>query len=80
MRDLFDTIGLPKTSAEEHLISHQLAEVFHAMNPDFLGIVEGPTTLVDGSKTASLQMELWCRTYLPKLNFQGVHGFSSPGQ
>lgn len=80
MRDLFDTDGQPKTTKDEHDRSLQLAEVILAMNPDFLGIVEGPNTLVDGSKTASHQMEVWCQTYLPSLNFKAVHGFPSPGQ
>lgn len=80
MRDLFDTNGIPKTSGKEHTKSLHLAEVIQAMDPDFLGIVEGPNTLVDGSKTASGQMEIWTQTYIPGSNFKGVHGFPSPGQ
>jgi hypothetical protein len=80
MRDLFDTDGNPKTTGKELTRSTQLAEVIQTMDPDFLGIVEGPNTLVDGSKTASAQMELWTQAYIPGSNFRGVHGFPSAGQ
>lgn len=80
MRDLFDTEGNPKTSGKELTRSQQLAEVIKEMNPDFLGIVEGPNTLVDGSKTASNQMEIWTHTFIPGSNYKGVHGFPSSGQ
>ncbi|TXE05165.1 endonuclease/exonuclease/phosphatase family protein [Algoriphagus aquimarinus] len=80
MRDLFDTDGNPKTTGKELTRSRQLADVIKAMNPDFLGIVEGPNTLVDGSKTASRQMEIWTQMFIPDSNFKGVHGFPSAGQ
>lgn len=80
MRDLFDTDGNPKTSGKELSRSQQLADVIKAMQPDFLGIVEGPNTLVNGSKTASAQMELWTQTFIPGSNYLGVHGFPSAGQ
>ena len=80
MRDLFDTDGIPKTSGKELTRSRQLAEVIQAMDPDFLGIVEGPNTLVDGSKTASAQLEIWTQTFITDSNYKGIHGFPSAGQ
>lgn len=80
MRDLFNTDGVPKMTGKELIRSQQLGEVISAMNPDFLGIVEGPNTLVDGSKTASAQLEIWTQTFIPGSNFKGIHGFPSAGQ
>lgn len=80
MRDLFDTAGNPKMTGKELIRSQHLADVIQAMNPDFLGIVEGPNTLVDGSKTASAQLDIWTQTFIPGSNYKGVYGFPSPGQ
>src|SRR5690606_14802147 len=80
MRDLFDTEGNPKMTGKELTRSQQLAEVISAMDADFLGIVEGPNTLVDGSKKASAQMEIWTQTFIPGSNYKGIHGFPSAGQ
>ncbi|PZX53814.1 endonuclease/exonuclease/phosphatase family protein [Algoriphagus ratkowskyi] len=80
MRDLFDTEGNPKMTGKELSRSQQLAEVISAMNPDFLGIAEGPNTLVDGSKTASEQMEVWTQAFISGSNYKGIHGFPSAGQ
>jgi hypothetical protein len=80
MRDLFDKDGNPKTSGEEKLRSEWIAKIILAMDPDFLGIVEGPNTLVSQTKTASAQLELWTQEFLPGSNYKGVHGFPSPGQ
>jgi len=80
MRELFDPEGNPTTTGKEGERSQQLAEVIEAMNPDFLGIVEGPNTLVNLSKTASLQLEAWVQAFLPQKNLKGIHGFPSPGQ
>lgn len=80
MRDLFNTDGTPNTSGRDHERSQFLASIIENMNPDFLGIVEGPNTLVDQSKTASLQLESWLSEYLPSSNLKGIHGFPSPGQ
>lgn len=80
MRDLFDSEGIPKSSPKELERSQQLADVIRAINPDFLGIVEGPNTLVDRSKTAANQLETWAQLFLPELNLKGIHGFPSPGQ
>ncbi|MBN3581727.1 hypothetical protein JYB64_04965 [Algoriphagus aestuarii] len=80
MRDLFDAEGHPITTGADGNRSKKLAEVVEAMDPDFLGIVEGPNTLVNQSKTASLQMEAWVREFIPSKNLNGIHGFPSPGQ
>ncbi len=80
MRDLFESDGSPKTTGKEGKRSQQLAEIVEAMNLDFLGIVEGPDTLVNGSKTASGQLESWANHFLPGNTYKGVHGFPSAGQ
>jgi hypothetical protein len=46
MRDLFEPNGNPKITGKEETRSKQLVAIIRAMNPDFLGIVEGPDTLV----------------------------------
>lgn len=80
MRDLFQLDGLPNTTGKDHERSLKLARVIAAINPDFLGIVEGPNTLVNESKTASQQLEAWLSVYLPDSPLKGIHGFPSPGQ
>lgn len=80
MRDLFESDGSPKTTGKEGKRSQQLAEIVEAMNLDFLGIVEGPDTLVNGKKTASGQLESWANHFLPGNTYKSVHGFPSAGQ
>ncbi|PZV87516.1 endonuclease/exonuclease/phosphatase family metal-dependent hydrolase [Algoriphagus aquaeductus] len=80
MRDLFESNGTPKTSGKEETRSKQLADIIRAMNPDFLGIAEGPDTLVSGAKTSTQQLEDWSAHYLPDFTFKGIHGFPSAGQ
>ncbi|TDQ18676.1 endonuclease/exonuclease/phosphatase family protein [Algoriphagus boseongensis] len=80
MRDLFESDGSPKLTGKEATKSRQLARVIQAMNPDFLGIVEGPDTLVNGSKTTSKQLIDWSNEYLPGHTFSAIHGFPSAGQ
>lgn len=80
MRNLFNSDGSPKTTGEELERSQKLASVINKLNVDFLGIVEGPDTLVDGSKTASMQLENWIREFELNSNFKGVHGTPSSGQ
>ena len=80
MRDLFRPDGIPITNGEENERSLKLASVISKMNLDFLGIVEGPDTLADGSKTASLQLENWVNEYGLSSNYRGVHGTPSGGQ
>ncbi len=80
MSRLFNQDGTPNKTGDDHIRSLQLAKIFSAINPDFLGIVEGPNTLVDGSKTASGQLIGWVNEYMPNSNLQAIHGFPSPGQ
>jgi hypothetical protein len=80
MRDLFEPDGSPKTSAQDGIRSQKIADIVKAMNCDFLGIVEGPDTLVNGSKTASSQLENWANHFIPGNSYKAIHGFPSPGQ
>lgn len=80
MRDLFNTDGTPKSTGEAHERSQKLASIINKMDLDFLGIVEGPDTLADGSKTASMQLENWVQNYGLNNNYKGVHGIPSRGQ
>lgn len=80
MRDLFQADGGPIITGKEGARSQQLAEIVVAMNLDFLGIVEGPDTLVNGSKTASVQLENWVNHFIPGNTYKGIHGFPSAGQ
>ncbi|MHA7128379.1 endonuclease/exonuclease/phosphatase family protein [Algoriphagus namhaensis] len=80
MRDLFTSDGEPNQTGKDHERSLQLAKIFRAMQPDFIGIVEGPNTLVNLSKTASGQLEAWLQVYVPESPLKGIHGFPSPGQ
>ncbi len=80
MSRLFNPDGSPTTTGKDGIRSRQLADVIDAMDPDFMGIVEGPNTLVSGIKTASAQLENWCNHYFPEKNYLGIHGFPSAGQ
>lgn len=80
MRDLFEKDGSPITTGKQEIRSKQLAEIIEALNPDFLGIVEGPDTLVNGSRTATRQLEFWVSHFLPSHSFKAIHGFPSAGQ
>ncbi len=80
MRRLFHKDGTPITTGDEGNRSQQLASIVSAINPDFIGIVEGPDTLANGSKTASLQLEKWGAHFGLNNHFKGVHGYPSNGQ
>lgn len=80
MRNLFDTDGQPVTTGKDGERSRQLAAIIDAMDPDFLGVVEGPNTLVSGAKTATAQLEAWSQLFLPSKVYKGIHGFPSAGQ
>lgn len=80
MRELFETDGSPKTTGKEATKSRQLARIIQAMDPDFLGIVEGPDTLANGSKTSSGQLIAWADEFIPGNDFSAIHGFPSAGQ
>lgn len=79
-RDLFKEDRSLKTTGKDGKRSQQLAEIVQAMDPDFLGISEGPNTLVNGNKTAGIQLEKWTQRFLPCSQLKGIHGFSSSGQ
>ncbi len=80
MRNLFHKDGTPKKTGKELERSKQLTKVINKINPDFIGIVEGPDTLADGSKTASQQLELWIAEFGLNPNYKAVHGHPSAGQ
>ncbi|MEP3479606.1 MAG: hypothetical protein ABJZ55_10195 [Fuerstiella sp.] len=87
MKDLFFKDGTPKKADEGSVEdrkhgerSKMLAAVIRGIDPDFLGIVEGPDTLADGSKTASQQLEAWRDLHGLDADYRGVHGFPSGGQ
>ena len=80
MKRLFTTDGQPKTTGEDGVRSTQLAAVVRAVDPDILGVVEGPDTTVSGSKLASKQLEVWAAHHGLGASYKGVHGFPSPGQ
>ncbi len=80
MRDLFETDGSPKTTGNAGKRSRLLADVVKALQVDFLGVVEGPDTLVSGAKTCSGQLVAWADQFIPGHTFSAVHGFPSSGQ
>ncbi len=80
MRNLFETDGTPKTTGADAKRSQILAAVIQALQVDFLGIVEGPDTLVSGAKTSSGQLLAWANQFIPGHSFSAVHGFPSSGQ
>ncbi len=80
MVNLFTRDGVPKTSGDDGKRSGQLAEVVKAVDPDILGVVEGPDTTVSGSKLASKQLEAWAALHGLHGLYRGVHGFPSPGR
>ena len=77
MRDLFNRDGTLKTEGEEFERGQKLSEVIKKMDLDFLGIVEGPDTLADGSKTASQQLETWINHFGLNSDYRAVHGTPS---
>lgn len=80
MKRLFNLDGSPKTSGDDFKRSQLLAEVIKKINPDVLGIVEGPDTLADGSRTADAQLEAWCQHFGLRSGYKGVRGYTSRGQ
>lgn len=80
MSRLFETNGDLKTSGEEFERGRQLSQIVAEMDPDIVGIVEGPDTTVSGSKTASDELERWAALHGLNENFKGVHGSPSPGR
>ena len=80
MARLFDAAGQPIQAGQAGVRSTRLATVVKKMNPDIIGIVEGPDTKVDGSRTASKQLEKWATLHGLSPHYKGVHGFPSPGR
>ncbi len=80
MRDLFHPDGSPITTGKEGKRSLSLAAIIKALQVDFLGVVEGPDTLVSGTKTISGQLLNWANEFIPGHTFSAVHGFPSSGQ
>lgn len=87
MKNLFSKEGTPKQvgqgSADDKRDAQRsvlLAGFIQAIDPDILGVVEGPDTLKSGNKTASKQLEAWCQLHGLDANYKGVHGFASGGQ
>ena len=80
MVNLFTKEGNLKTTGKDGERSAQLAEIVKAINPDILGIVEGPDTTASGSKTASAQLKAWAVHHGLHASYRGVHGFASGGR
>lgn len=79
MVKLFDKNGVLKTDPESEGRAEHLAEVVRIINPDILGIVEGPDTTKDASKMAAEQIKQWADRYGLDADYQAVHGFPSGG-
>ncbi len=80
MANLFSKDGQPKTDGEAGERSALLAEVVRAIDPDILGVVEGPDTTVSGSKTASGQLKAWAVHHRLDSLYRAAHGFPSGGR
>lgn len=76
---LFDKDGNLKTDSESLERAGHLAEVVKKINPDILGVVEGPDTTKNASKTASEQIKAWANYFGLAADYQAVHGFPSRG-
>lgn len=80
MVKLFDRQGDLKTDPDSLKRAEHLAEVVKTMDPDIIGIVEGPDTTKDGSKTASEQIKEWADHFGLDADYKAVHGFPSGGR
>lgn len=80
MARMFDANGDLKKTGPEKDRAVQLSAVVAAMDPDLIGIVEGPDTTVSGSKSASKQIEAWAAAQGLHASYKAVHGFPSPGR
>lgn len=76
---LFDKNGNLKTDAELLKRAGKLAEVVKKINPDILGIVEGPDTTKNASRTSSKQIMKWVGNFGLASDYKAVHGFPSRG-
>ncbi len=77
---LFDRQGQLRTDNESQQRAESLAEVVRAIDPDLLGVVEGPDTTASGSRNAARQLEAWVRHYDLHPDFRAVTGFVSRGR
>jgi predicted extracellular nuclease len=80
MMRLFNAQGNLKTDSASVARAQDLATVVAAIDPDILGVVEGPDTTVSGSRLASAQLELWAAAHGLDSSYKAVHGFPSGGQ
>ncbi|MFQ5527028.1 MAG: endonuclease/exonuclease/phosphatase family protein [Thermoanaerobaculia bacterium] len=80
MKDLFKADGSVKTSGEDAARGAFLADVVREMDPDILGIVEGPDTTASGSKKATTQLKTWANHHGLASTYKAVSGFVSRGQ
>lgn len=80
MMRLFDTEGNLRADNETLTRAQNLATVVAAIDPDIIGIVEGPDTTVSGSKTASAQLEQWAAHFNLDSSYRATHGFPSGGR
>ena len=80
MKDLFKQDGSVKTTGSDGKRSTELAQVVKAMDPDILGIVEGPDTTVSGTKSTTKQINAWAKHHGLNPSYKTVHGFVSGGQ
>lgn len=80
MKRLFDNDGNLKMDNDSLERAEQLATVIKTIDPDIMGIVEGPDTTVSGSKSASDQLETWANHFGLADSYRAVHGFPSSGQ
>jgi endonuclease/exonuclease/phosphatase family metal-dependent hydrolase len=77
---LFDQDGKLKTDSESLARAGDLAEVVKKIDPDILGVVEGPDTTKNANKTASEQIKAWAHHFGLAADYKAVHGFPSRGR
>ena len=80
MKRLFNAQGQPITTGDEGQQSADLADVIRIIDPDILGIVEGPDTTSSGTRSASKQVKAWAQHHKLDPLDKAVHGFPSAGQ
>ncbi len=80
MKNLFKQDGSVKTTGPDAERSAELAQVVKAMDPDILGIVEGPDTTVSGTKSTTKQINAWASHHGLSPSYKAVQGFISGGQ
>lgn len=76
---LFDSNGDPKTTGSAFARSANLASVVRAIDPDVLGVVEGPDTTVSGNRNAARSLVKWARLHGLDPAYEAVTGLISGG-